>query len=38
MWLTQYFEDSALAVDQLGVYNFIIDKIGNSEYLMEALE
>lgn len=38
VWLLRYFEDSTLVANQPSVSDFIIDKIGNSEYLMEALD
>ena len=38
VWLLQYFEDSSLAANQPIVADFIIDKIGNSDYLMELLD
>lgn len=38
VWLLQYFEDSTLRANQPIVEDFIIDKIGNSDYLMEVLD
>lgn len=38
VWLLQYFEDSTLVANQPVVGDFIIDKIGNSGYLMERLD